>query len=167
MNDFVTKPVEPEALRRVLLRWIKPRAGLGSVAPAVSSNDPGPIETPDALARLRDVPGLDPDRGLSQVMGRPHLYISLLSKFVEGQRTASQLIREAIAGQDWALAERLVHTLKGLAGTLAATELQRQVSRLEASLIERRPDLDAELAASERALKSLVDALESRLPKQQ
>jgi two-component system sensor histidine kinase/response regulator len=125
------------------------------------------IEPVDVLALLREVPGLDVDRGLSQVMGRSQLYVKLLRKFVAGQRTAVQVIRQAIADQDWVLAKREVHTLKGLAGTIAALSLQRQVGRLEASLLERRPDLDAELDASDRELQTLLDALAARLPEQQ
>jgi CheY-like chemotaxis protein/HPt (histidine-containing phosphotransfer) domain-containing protein len=167
MNDFVTKPVEPAALRRVLQRWIKPRAGLGSASAAGADKGPVSIEPVDVLALLREVPGLDVDRGLSQVMGRSQLYVKLLRKFVAGQRTAVQVIRQAIADQDWVLAKREVHTLKGLAGTIAALSLQRQVGRLEASLLERRPDLDAELDASDRELQTLLDALAARLPEQQ
>ncbi len=64
----------------------------------------------------------------------------------------------AIASQDWALAERTAHTLKGLAGNLGATDLQTHAGLLEAALRESPP-----AATLQTALARTTDALQKAL----
>ena len=131
MDDFVSKPIEPAQLWQALLRWIPARH------PAqVANSEPLNTNTPPAAndIPLPDIAGIDTALGLSRVMGNRSLYRSLLQKFAAGQRDCVERIRVALAADDWALAERLAHTLKGVSGNIGASTLQQQAAELEKTI---------------------------------
>ncbi len=182
MNDFVSKPIDPDILWPVLLKWIKPRRDVSEVAPgaaAVSAVTPvtaapsapaAPL-TP-AVARLAAavrselpdaVAGLDVRLGLSRMMGKKTLYITMLKKYVAGQKTSVHTMREAIASGDWATAQRTAHTLKGVSGTIGATDIPAYADTLEHAIREQRPvaELEPLLAALDGPLTTLLNDLEA------
>ena len=84
-----------------------------------------------------EIAGLDVASGLRRVMGKRMLYRSLLERFVQGQRRVLHELPEALATGDVVTAERLTHTLKGLAGQLGASALQRECGELETAIAAR------------------------------
>ncbi|MCG5539339.1 PAS domain-containing protein [Halorhodospira sp. 9622] len=79
-------------------------------------------------------PGFDLERGLRQLGGDETLYLRQLRRF-RGQLTTdyTALIDYLRAG-DNAQASRLAHTLKGVAGTLGAVDLQQQAEQIDHAL---------------------------------
>jgi two-component system, sensor histidine kinase and response regulator len=131
MNDFVTKPIEPGSLWTALVKWIAPRTGLGQVQ-RPSERKPG-AETSVLLA-VTDIEGLDARVGLSRASGNADLYIQLLKRFVKSQEhTGADLLRLVHTG-DAQTAERIAHTVRGVAGNLGATQLQELAQQLESAL---------------------------------
>ena len=162
MNDHVAKPIEPEELWKALLKWIKPRHATQVPAKA----------KPQAAAQA-DLPagidGLDMTGGLRRVRGKKPLYLSMLRKFVAGQKSAIPAILKALEGNDWDGAERLAHTLKGVSGNIGATGVQRLAEELEAAIKERQPRgaIDVRLAGLTQPLDALIAQLEQTLPEEQ
>jgi signal transduction histidine kinase/HPt (histidine-containing phosphotransfer) domain-containing protein/ActR/RegA family two-component response regulator len=145
MNDVVTKPIDPDDLRRALARWLVRRDGAGPAAgepphpsapadpdaPApATATAPAPTELP------RGVPGLDVDRGLRYARGRPDLYLGLLRGFLDDQRELAPRLNEALARDDLATVERLAHTHRGLASGLGAAASARAAEALETAVRE-------------------------------
>jgi len=163
MNDFVSKPIEPQDLWRALTRWISPREGLGQAVP-----------TPQSVGSTVDeeipqhVTGLDTRLGLRHVMGKKPLYLSLLRRFVSGQQTALQPIVQALDAGDTATAERLAHTLKGLAGNIGASVLQAAMEQVENALREQATPttVRALLEPAANLLTTLLAELQAQLPEQ-
>jgi two-component system sensor histidine kinase/response regulator len=158
MNDFLTKPIDPQEMWTILLRWIRrrPRAAAvpapvvpaaGAVAGAVTGAVAGD-EVPQGIA------GLDTALGLSRMMGKKPLYLAMLRRYLSGQQGAAADIRRAIGTGDRALAERLAHTTKAVSGNVGATLVQDSAARVEAALRDR--VIVHELAP-------LVDALDETL----
>jgi two-component system, sensor histidine kinase and response regulator len=140
MNGFVTKPIEPDALWRALLQWVGRRPGLG-VRSAPLRDDAAPLPDPAGapsleatLQALHAVPGLDAAAGLQRVGGSSALYVGLLQKLVRTYADTPQQIAQALQDGETALAERLAHTLKGVAGNLGATAIQQCAAALEQGL---------------------------------
>jgi two-component system sensor histidine kinase/response regulator len=125
MDDFVAKPIDPNELERVLLRWIPPRA---------CATVPAPLVQLPAVPSVEEVPGLDMVAGLRRMMGKRKLYLQMLRRFVDGQRDVPTQLRLALAAGDWATAERLAHTAKGVAATIGATEFPAHAAALESAL---------------------------------
>ena len=161
MNDHVAKPIEPEILWKVLLKWIKPRhataAVLSAKAQAVSD-----------VAVLSGIAGLDTASGLRRVIGNKMLYLSMLRKFVTGQKSVLTEIRNALESNLPDTAERHAHTLKGVSGSIGATGLQQLAEKLETAIRERhsREEVDARLDALKMPLEYLITQLENKLPEE-
>ncbi len=162
MDDVVTKPIEPDVLWAALARHIRVREGLGGAHPGTSASAPAP-ETKATLPALPEgIPGLDTAQGLRRVMGKQALYQDLLRKFVQGQSGALAATRAALAAGDAARAERVAHTLKGLAGNIGAASLQQLAGTLEAAIKEGQDGaaLEPLLHAVEQPLQALCAALQ-------
>ena len=173
MNDFLSKPIDPDVLWPVLLKWIKPRGNTPEASAGATAAPAGPLAPvaaklaatvssglPDAVA------GLDVRLGLSRMMGKKPLYITMLKKYVAGQRTCVQTIREAIHTGDWATAQRTAHTLRGVSGTVGATEIPAHAEALERATREQRPvaELETMLTTLDGPLTALLNDLEAWFP---
>jgi two-component system sensor histidine kinase/response regulator len=166
MRGHITKPIDPELLYRTLMHFHRP----GQAAAAAK-----PINRRSHSAALSEIAGLDVADGLNRVAGNMKLYRSLLGQFVDQQADAVSAVRSALASEDFALAERLMHTLKGVSGNLGAKALSGLAAELERSLKDRNArslevgliGLAAELARMKEAIsKSLAaGAAESPLRK--
>ena len=116
MNDHVGKPFDLDHLVQVL----RQHAGLPALAdiaapglPALAAALPGA-----ALAAAVDLHG-----ALARLGGKPELYQRMLRSFVEDLDRLPAELREHIDQGDQAAAMRLLHTVKGVAGTLGAARL--------------------------------------------
>ena len=157
MNDHVAKPIEPENLWKALLKWIKPQQTATAVD--VDSLMEHDFDLPTGIDDL------DMINGLSHVSGKKPLYLSILRKFVIGQKFAPVEILGALDGNDWETPKRLVHTLKGVSGTIGAISLQHLAEKLETAIKERRPreEIDIRLNELKMPLEKLISQLEPQL----
>jgi len=164
MNAVVTKPIHPDDLWKALLTWVKPRDGMGvasSVQPAVPVVVTGDADA--VLQGLRAVDGLDVELGLARTTHNPDFYASMLRKFVLAQQDAMPRLEQALEQADSGTAERIAHTLKGLAGNLGATLLAEHAGRLEMGLRTgtQGPEFDQAMADTAQALEHLIGGLKS------
>ncbi len=123
MNDHIPKPIEPEQLARTLAHWLPCMAA--ARAEGVS---------PAADCELPQLPGVDVARGLWHTGGRLEHYLTLLGRFRSNHERFTEQLRDALAQGAPDDALRMVHTLKGLAGSLGAGALQEHAAALEAAL---------------------------------
>jgi two-component system sensor histidine kinase/response regulator len=136
MNVHITKPIDNDTLYAALLQWIKPRE-----APPSQWNPPVlsttlqeiiPVDFPDSL------PGIDLHTVLRRLHGNRRVLLSLLWEFHRDfAQTAAQLSMALLQHKrrdDQKQAERLVHSVKGIAGNLSAMELFAVAKQLEESI---------------------------------
>ncbi|KWT92812.1 response regulator [Candidatus Magnetominusculus xianensis] len=161
MNDHISKPIEPDELWKGLLKWVKPRDGIGA-SHAVKQEVKPQAETYLPL----NVPGLDVVSGLRRVLGKRSLYLSMLRKFISGQKDMRVQVEEALAAGDWKTAERIAHTTKGVSGNIGAGEVQSEAAILETQCKEKhaREVVDRQLTVVADMLAVLIAALEQALP---
>jgi CheY-like chemotaxis protein/HPt (histidine-containing phosphotransfer) domain-containing protein len=124
MNDHIGKPIDPDRLVATLAKWVRPTQTSG-----VTSN-PQTVAAA-ATGALPNLPGVKVAASVRRIGGNVDLYYSLLDKFRVNQRNVVSKIRETLASNDPKTAERLAHTLRGIAGTLGAEVLQSQAEMLE------------------------------------
>ncbi len=128
MNDHVAKPIDPAALFEAIGRFYKP---------AESAPAPDQPSSPPPQEALPSIAGLDSNDGLARVGGNRKLYVKILRQFVEQQGPTGDQVADALAKGDHALAERLAHTLKGVAGNIGAAGVQSAAAALERVIRDR------------------------------
>jgi len=161
MDDFISKPILPEILYGVLVKWIAPRCNHQNARPLS-----------DAELENHDIPylyGIDSASGLQHTAGNRAVYRKVLQKFAENHANTMIDISQAFAGNDYDKAYQLVHTLKGLVGSLGALQLQSHLVRLEESLINYRPNIanvphiDSNLATTTLEMAKIVNSINNTL----
>ncbi len=139
----------------------------GAPAPGGGESGRRPGEGSGAAAdALPIVDGLDTRDGLARVAGNRKLYLRLLTQFVEQQAPAPAQIGEALERGDTATAERLAHTVKGVAGSLGAGAVQRVAATLEKAIAARSgvAELTPQLEEFKGVLEGFVSRLRAALP---
>jgi CheY-like chemotaxis protein len=132
MDGYLSKPIDPSALFAELLRWLKPGEQKGALAQQ-SSLDVG-IQPESDQPGLVELPGIDHLTGLRRVAGNETLYHKLLLDFHRDYATSTKRIRSAISENRLTDAERLVHTLKAVSGSIGAMDLHRATVELNTAL---------------------------------
>lgn len=130
MNDYIVKPIEPDKVFTILLKWI----------PTKKISYEQEVQAVDSIKTLNEnsvekleiiIPGIDLAIGLRTVMGKKKSYINLLRRYAEGQINTFKELDRMLLEEDWQTAERIVHTLKGVSGSIGAVLMQEKAAKLE------------------------------------
>jgi HPt (histidine-containing phosphotransfer) domain-containing protein len=166
MNDHISKPIDPGNLFETVGRFYKPAtnatpsersAGTAST-PQPTAESKRPEDRAPKSDDLPSIEGLDTKDGLTRVAGNRKLYLKLLRQFAEQQGNSVEETTAALAKGDIALAERLAHTLKGVAGNIGAKPVQIAAGALEKLIRDR-----AAAAETEPALRQIAAVLDPLL----
>lgn len=157
MNAHLPKPINPKELYQAISHWCQ-----GHVFG--SNFDTVQVPAQDAGNTLH-IDGIDTEEGLSRTLGNRAFYLELLSRFCDDQRSVVEQMRSAYASRDYLLAERLAHTLKGVAGLIGAKQIQPLAAELELMLHEKvdLPVLGPVLDDCEARLQAAIAAIDQLL----
>ncbi|MBK9794889.1 MAG: response regulator [Holophagaceae bacterium] len=159
MNDYVTKPINPDELFGTLARWIQRE----ETAPGT----PPPLPPPPQAAGTGVPPGpegLSREAGLAAFSGNVALYEKMLGRFLELKLEAAQEIREALAQGEAETASRHAHSMIAVAGTIGAVQLSGLSRDLQNAIQDGPPEaIPPLLARFEAALAAVVTELKEQL----
>ncbi|WP_343729459.1 response regulator [Duganella sp.] len=154
MNDYVTKPIDPERLYAVLAAQIQrlpERAPASAPAPAVI-----------AAPALTSMAGIDSEAALTRLGGNRKLLAVLLARFVQDFEATPERLQAALAHDAFEQAALLVHKVRGAAGNLSMPELHRSAGELEQLLLSPQRDQHGEaLAAFAAALERVIESAQA------
>jgi two-component system, sensor histidine kinase and response regulator len=148
MNDHLTKPINPETLTAMLLRWMPakpidpPEPTVAAVKPTSSAD-----ELPEQLLPF------DLQTALARTNGKPKLLRKMLRGFHEQYAHAASDLRAQLREGRLEEANRLAHSLRGVAATLEAGMLADAAAAVGEALREGRVE----------GLSGLIDTLEKAL----
>ncbi|MDU9050167.1 MAG: cache domain-containing protein [Candidatus Electrothrix sp. Rat3] len=151
MNDHIAKPINRNTLFVALSNWIgetaerhtgkqagKQAAGVNRLAAAPQESHRSQSHTSDPLRQLiaeaerGEAPtGMDFSGGLQRVEGNEKLYLKLLRSFCREQKESLVNVPELVERDDRKDAKHFAHSLKGVAGNIGMSDLQKLSSRAE------------------------------------
>jgi len=108
---------------------------------------------------LPDLPGIDKADGLRRIMNKPALYEKILRDFHARLINAPRIIDDALTSGDLASAGQLVHSAKGLAGTIGALALHEATKELELALRNGEKPSDSLLVQFEQELRTVINGI--------
>jgi len=169
MNGHVTKPIDPDQLFATLQNWIKPsEKRVQGQQPEIC------VKSPEAARAIPEeeelpayLPGFDLSDGLKRLQGNKRLYRKLLLNFATDYCGAANDIRIALDAKDFEHTHSLIHNIKGMAGNLAATDLQASALNLEKLVkgvekkIPQSKELNLKFGELENALNQALESVQS------
>jgi two-component system sensor histidine kinase/response regulator len=157
ITDYIGKPIDPDRMVATLAKWVRPSQPAASVPASKTIQD-------SVSDQLPDLPGINVTESVRRIGGNVKLYYSLLDNFRTNQRNFTSGFREALAANDRDTAERLAHTLKGIAGTLGAGKLQDSAALLESGTKKAEAgEIDSLLARVDQELAAFVASIDQAL----
>lgn len=149
MNDHISKPINVNTMFSVMAKWI---------VPANPTEVMRNIEKESVI--IPELDGIDVSDGLKRTDSNGKLYLKLLRKFVKSHGEFINEYVVAVKASDWNLAERLAHTIKGTAGSIGASLLQKACGDLETQAREETV-LEESLSIAEKELVRIITSIAS------
>ena len=137
MNDHIAKPIKPAILYETLVRRLRPDVDMNTCLNNENTPKSIPLEAAGDLPRLE---GVDVKAGLESVNNDWKLYVTLLNKFHNRHQDVKEEIQTELERGNPSVAQRLAHSIKGVAGTVGAKRLSEISSQLESAIKNDRSD---------------------------
>lgn len=133
MQDFISKPFEPSLLFSTIEKFLFRRPNPHSASSPRNLHTNAQVYTqPSALPKFMNI---DTQLGLELCGGNHTLYHQLLQSFTRSQPAT---LRDFTATYEAAYSQeefkRLIHTVKGMSGTIGATQLTQKLAIFEQEL---------------------------------
>lgn len=153
MNDYMSKPINPEQLRHCVKKWTGVTLNPLSPEPPGDSPPPAPVLITGKAAELQV---LDHDEGLRLAAGKADLAEDMLNMLIASLPDERSRIANAITNEDRSALLEAVHRLHGATRYCGVPELRACCQKAE-SLIKQEKDAGAAVAA----LLGAIDRLEA------
>lgn len=157
MQDYVTKPIDPDQLFGTIVEWIP--VNISKDALTGDETEPDTIEV-----QIPEIFDIDINEGLQRVAGNKKLFISILKKFYTGNLKTPDEVKNAVTNKDYETAHRLIHTLKGVSGNIAAMTLHSKTKELEKYFIDRNlENIEEILAELKQYLNPVLNSIKEKV----
>lgn len=147
MNDYITKPLQIDAMNEVLSHW------LPKVSDHTTTSKISRAGTTDTLI-------FDPDAVLSRLYGDQELMKTMLNIGISDLKRCLERLKEAIAAQEEEETLNRLHAMKGIAGNMGAQRLFGLICQHELAIKEHTGDIAQMYAQLEEELTSFLDKIQ-------
>ena len=124
MNDFVSKPVDPDNLFTTILKWLPKQKCLVEAEYPLTADELDALKNSDLVEQLTVIDGLDTQTGLRNLRGDAARYLRLLRQLDATHCEDMRKLSEHLDAEDIDAARSITHALKGATGTLGLIHLQ-------------------------------------------
>lgn len=122
MNDYLSKPVDPQRLYEILQDWLTSE---------VRERPPVCNELPDGPVIPERFQGIELSQGLRRIGGNRRLFVKLLNDFYLHHHDCCERIGQALDEGAIQEAHLLAHTLQGVAGNIGCRKLETAARQLD------------------------------------
>ncbi|MCR5652121.1 MAG: response regulator [Lachnospiraceae bacterium] len=131
-TDYLTKPVEGDALESMLLAYLPKEKIIdrSNDGEQVSDNK---NEPPDKTAAALKEAGIDMEAGIGYCHGDKELYRMVLQEYVDSRDNVIKSLQSDFEGYDWQEYRVYVHSVKSTSKTIGAVALSERFAALEAA----------------------------------
>ncbi|GAA6205838.1 response regulator [Thalassotalea sp. SU-HH00458] len=176
MNDYFTKPIDPNALFLLLSKWLvnesnkqnqgaeKKIKSLENAKLSNSHNENNAIHNNSAdnfIVELSKLTILDVNNAIKAMGGRAHIYKQLVIDFTKNYSDTVDSLREIYQRKHYDEAFRVAHSLKSNANYIGATTLTKRATELEAQLKNKPESADLIMASTCIELNNVLIAITS------
>ncbi|MHB8910843.1 MAG: response regulator [Syntrophales bacterium] len=155
MNDYVTKPVYPQALAEALEKWL-PREAASTTKQATCT----PCEAASASAPELQPPVFDKPRMMVRMMGDEELARAVVEGFLEDIPRQIEALRVHLESRDASGVAHQAHTIKGASANVCGEALRAVAEEMEkAARIDDLEYVMARLSEMERQFSRLKQAM--------
>ncbi len=128
MSDHIAKPIDPNKMFNCISKWIKTDSN------RQNKTTKAPLKIDDDNSQAIKLEGFTTQQAIANLGGSKKLYLKILARFVATENDAIIRLKDSLNNKDTKTAIRIAHTLKGIAGTIGATQLQQNAAKLENNL---------------------------------
>lgn len=122
MDDYISKPIDPESVLSVLKKWLP--EGEGVQVRTVPDNGPNAIETVGS-------PVLNTKQAIWVTGGKLGMFKRISSVFLQHMPARLRELEEAIVSGDGESAHRLAHSIQGAASSVGGTRVHEVALEIE------------------------------------
>jgi len=115
MTDYVTKPINPKELHHTLSKYI--------LHDSKSSSRQTQKNAKSEKSLIPKIQGLNISTALERVGGNEKTLMNILKKYMINYSNIDKSILKSVLNNDFATAEKIVHTIKGVTGNISADVL--------------------------------------------
>jgi two-component system sensor histidine kinase/response regulator len=156
MNDHIAKPVDVVEMLVTMARWVEIEGDRTIVTTTKS-------QVTESVGI--EIPGIDTAAGLARTLGDVPLYRRLLARYEEQLTDFDETFRSSIDSGDTKEAQRVVHTLNGVSGSLGALAVHEAAMTVENAMVAGSYDHE-QLAPLTREISQVVPGLAAYLADQ-
>ncbi|MDP2247181.1 MAG: response regulator, partial [Nitrosomonadales bacterium] len=166
MNEHISKPIDPDVLYQTLSFWTSEHALEKNIDRLeVASEIERYAETIIDESVLAQMPSIDVKTALKRVAGNQKLYLKLLEQFVASYSDSDEDLISFIREGRQEEAERIAHSVKGVAGNIGAMELAAAAADLE-QIIREGGEPNSAVSFYQKRLRETLNDLDKVLQKQ-
>ena len=164
MNSYIVKPIDPPLLYEELAKFLKIAGEGPQQETTIQLLPPSPPDNEETsfVMQFQKVRNFDATTGLYHANNSTTLYLKIVQGFVRDYGNCTIELRKMLEENRFEESVRMVHTIKGLCGTIGSSHLHRLGQTLESELAKKVKNFDT-FNEFEKSLHELISDLEVSL----
>ena len=146
LNGFITKPIDIEELKEILIKWLPPdKISVDAVGEAqANESESGKAQCGGFLDNLRNIRQINVEIGLNRVSGIESIYYDTVEDFCKKLADECNKMSGFLSSNDLKNFSILIHAMKSMLSTIGAMQLSEWALRLETASKDNDVDYCAE-----------------------